>query len=132
MLLTLSLGAIRLGTPAFTASQSFNRRRASSGSSENRTPARPNASAHAMYPVVSSCVAGSERSSLSCTRRSRSSLVPACIANPCSLKSKIIPPVTPSKLAKAGACTICRKHFRRSPANSKQSSIPQSLFARIA
>jgi hypothetical protein len=37
-----------LGAPAFTVNHSFNLRRASSGKSEKRTPARPSASAQAM------------------------------------------------------------------------------------
>src|SRR4029077_10830089 len=37
-----------------------------------------------------------------------------CIDKPASLRSRIIPPVTPSKLAKAGPCNLCRKHLRRS------------------
>jgi hypothetical protein len=45
---TATFGAMVLGAPAFTVNHSFNRRRASSGNSENRTPARPKASAHAM------------------------------------------------------------------------------------
>jgi hypothetical protein len=45
---TLTFGAMLLGAPAFSVNHSFNRRRASSGKSEKRTPARPSASAHAM------------------------------------------------------------------------------------
>src|ERR1700730_383459 len=48
----MSFGAVRLGAASLSVSHSSSRWRASSGNSENRTPARPSASAQARQPVV--------------------------------------------------------------------------------
>jgi hypothetical protein len=45
---SITFGAIVLGALAFIVNHSFSLRRASSGRSVKRTPARPSASAHAM------------------------------------------------------------------------------------
>ena len=143
-ILNATFGAMWLGALAFSVNQLFNRCRASSGKSENRTPPSPAHPPTQYIPwfqivfqsVFQSLPPGELASSkalppkhpqanppsVPATRRSLSSsrslcALPVCIDNPASLRSRIMPPVTPSKLANAGVCTVCRQHLRRSPAN---------------
>src|SRR5437763_8635320 len=111
---TTHRGPFQLGEEAWLVSHSRNRARASSGRSVKRTPARPNASAHATYPVVSRYTAGSPREICSGMRLCSSSGAMVCMAMPSSLKSRIMPPVTPSKLANAGVFTLWRSEWRLS------------------
>src|SRR2546426_5147325 len=54
-----------------------------------------------------------------------------CIDMPCSLRSRIMPPVTPSKLAKAGVCTLCRSQRRRSGIVFGFTSTAHPIFERF-